>query len=69
MSRFEHRENIALYKKLIAESQRDPSRDEQRHAMLLRLLADEVAKEGKPRKGQTLAELASTVLTFATMLA
>jgi hypothetical protein len=38
--------NIAHYKKLIAESQRDPSRDENRHVTLLRLLAEEMAKEG-----------------------
>jgi hypothetical protein len=34
MERFVHNENIALYKKLIAESELDTSRDEDRHAML-----------------------------------
>ena len=38
---FVHEENIALYKKLIAESELDPSRDEARHKMLLRLLAED----------------------------
>jgi hypothetical protein len=35
-----------LYKKLIAESERDPSRDEDRHRMLLTLLSEEEAKDG-----------------------
>jgi hypothetical protein len=69
MSRFVHQENIELYRKLIAESERDPSRDDARHKMLLTLLAEELAKEKKPPNGQTLAQLFSTVLTFATMLA
>jgi hypothetical protein len=33
---------------LIAESECNPSRDEDRHAMLLTLLAEEVAKDKKP---------------------
>jgi hypothetical protein len=37
--------NITLYKKLIAESKLDPSRDENRHEMLLTLLAEEIAKD------------------------
>jgi hypothetical protein len=45
MQHFVHNENIALYKKLIAESERDPSRDQKRHAMLLTLLAEETAKD------------------------
>jgi hypothetical protein len=51
MERFVHNENIALYKKLIAESELNQSRDEGRHAMLLTLLAEENAKERKPRDG------------------
>jgi len=66
---FVHNENIALYRKLIAESERDPSRDEARHKMLVRLLGKEMAKVSKLQKGQTLAQLFSTVLTFATVLA
>ena len=45
MQHFVRHENIALYKKLIAESENDPSRDEKRHAMLLTLLAEEKAKD------------------------
>ena len=45
MQHFVRNENIALYKKLIAESESDPSRDEKRHAMLLTLLAEEKAKD------------------------
>lgn len=55
MQDFVHNQNIALFKKLIAQSEFDPSRDEGRHAMLLTLLAEEVAKEKKPPLGQTLA--------------
>jgi hypothetical protein len=44
VQRFVHNENIAHYKRLIAESERDPSRDEARHRMLLRLLAEELAR-------------------------
>ena len=50
MERFIHYENVALYKKLIAESERDPKRDEDRHKMLLTLLAEEIAKDKKPSK-------------------
>ena len=45
-----HNENIALYRKLIAESERDPSHDEERHKMLLTLLAEEKAKVIEPPK-------------------
>jgi hypothetical protein len=62
MDQFVHTANIALYRKLIAESELDPSRDETRHAMLLTLLADEIAKDRKPPDSQTLAELHSAVL-------
>jgi hypothetical protein len=48
MKGFVHNENIALYKKLIAESEREAARDEDRHKMLLRLLAEEIAKDEKP---------------------
>jgi hypothetical protein len=37
---FVHDENIALYRRLIVESELDRSRDEKRHAMLLTLLAE-----------------------------
>jgi hypothetical protein len=48
MERFVHNENMAHYKKLIAESESDPKRDEDRHKMLLTLLAEEKAKDKKP---------------------
>jgi hypothetical protein len=60
VQRFVHSENIAHYKRLIAESERDPSRDEARHQMLLRLLAEELARNtigqtdkrfAEPRRG------------------
>ena len=48
MERYVHNANIAHYRRLIAESALDPSRDEDRHDMLLRLLAkEEAAKDGK----------------------
>ena len=50
MLRFRHNEKLAIFQKLIIASERDPSRDEDRHKMLLRLLADEEAK-GKPLDG------------------
>jgi hypothetical protein len=40
-------ENMARFRKLIAESEINPKRDEVRHAMLLRLLAEETAKAKK----------------------
>jgi hypothetical protein len=36
---------VGGYRHLIAESERDPNRNEDRHKMLLTLLADEIAKE------------------------
>jgi hypothetical protein len=45
MERFVHQANIDLYRHLITESERDRARDEGRHAMLLTLLAEEIAKE------------------------
>jgi len=57
MQRFVHHENIALYKKLMSESALDPSRDEDRHKMLLRLFAEEKAKEFATDATGTIAEL------------
>jgi hypothetical protein len=51
---FVHNENIARYRKLLAEVEGDPSRDEARYQMLLRLLADEVAKAAQPMTGRML---------------
>ncbi|WP_166302477.1 hypothetical protein [Bradyrhizobium sp. 2S1] len=44
MNSFFHDENVALYRKLIAESESNPSRDDYGHAMLLTLLVEETAK-------------------------
>ena len=49
MERFVHNANIEHYRRLIAESELDPSRDEDRHKMLLTLLAEEIAKDTKAR--------------------
>jgi hypothetical protein len=48
MPGYVHDENIAHFKKLIAASELDPSRDEGRHKMLLKLLAEEEAKDKRP---------------------
>ena len=48
MERFVHNANVEHYRRLIAESERNPSRDEDRHKMLLMLLAEEEAKDKKP---------------------
>jgi hypothetical protein len=45
MVRFVRSANIALYRELISESERDVSRDEDRHRMLLTLLAEEIGKD------------------------
>ena len=47
MERFIHDANMAHYRRLIAESERDPKRDDERHKMLLTLLAEETAKDNK----------------------
>jgi hypothetical protein len=49
MERFVHSANVEHYRRLIGASEFDPSRDEDRHKMLLTLLAEEVAKDKKPR--------------------
>lgn len=49
MPSFVHAENIARYSKLIEISEADPSRDEAQYQMLRRLLAEEKAKQEKPR--------------------
>lgn len=43
MEKFVHRENIKLYRRLLAETA-----DEQKRQTLLKLLADEEAKYGQP---------------------
>jgi len=61
MDHFVDAANIALYRKLIAESKLDRSRDE------LTLLTEEIAKEKKPPDSQTLAELHSAVLMITAL--
>jgi hypothetical protein len=46
MEQYKHRENIALYKRLLAET--DATKDQVRHAELVRLLAVELAIDKKP---------------------
>jgi hypothetical protein len=45
MERYVHQANIDLYRHLIAESERDRARDEDRHKILLTLLDEELAKD------------------------
>ena len=48
MDRSIYSTNVARYRYLIAESERNPKKhDEERHKMLLTLLAEEIAKEKK----------------------
>ena len=47
MERFVHKENLKLYRKLLAETT-----DEQKRQTLLKLLADEEAKDAQPAKKQ-----------------
>ena len=49
MQNYVNHENIIRYQKLIAISEGNPSRDEARHQTLLRLLAEEKAKDEKPQ--------------------
>ena len=53
MQRYVHDENIARYRKLIAISEGDPARDDVRHKMLLKLFAEELAKNKQRPEGQT----------------
>jgi len=47
MERYIHKANIEHYRRLIAESEGDPNRNEDRYKMLLTLLAEEMVKEEK----------------------
>jgi hypothetical protein len=47
MELFIHKQNLAHYRRLIAESERDPARNEVQHNWLLKLLADEEAEDIK----------------------
>jgi hypothetical protein len=65
MQSFIREQNIALYKMLIAASERDPSRDEERHRMLVTLLAEEMARDREPPDSQSLAELFAETMMVA----
>ena len=63
MERFIHQQNLELYRKLLA----DPNdKDEARHQMLLKLLADEVAWDRQPppvkKKGPPARHLCRSML-------
>jgi hypothetical protein len=49
MERYIHDQNLAHYRRLVAESERDPSRNQVQHNWLLKLLADEEAESAKPQ--------------------
>jgi len=49
MLNYVHNANIDLYRRLIAESERNPKRDQDRHKMLLTLLDEETAKDSRLR--------------------
>jgi hypothetical protein len=46
MERFVHQQNLEHYRRLLAET--NVARDSVRHAQLLKLLAEEVARDAKP---------------------
>jgi hypothetical protein len=48
MESFIHRQKLVNYRRLIAESERDPARNEVQHNWLLKLLADEEALDVWP---------------------
>jgi len=50
MERYIHEQNLAHYRRLIAASKLDPSRDEVQHKWLLKLLADEIVKGTEPQE-------------------
>ncbi len=47
MEKFVHRENLKLYRKMLAETT-----DEQKRQTLLKLLADEEAKDARPAENK-----------------
>jgi hypothetical protein len=55
----------AKHRALYAASERDPSRDQERHRMLVTLLADEMARDRKPPDSQSLAELFAETMMVA----
>jgi hypothetical protein len=59
MQNFIHNENIARYRRLIAIAEGDPSCDEARYRVLLRLLAEELAENTPPIAGSILHDARS----------
>ena len=53
MQSYINHENLRRYRKLIAISEGDPCRNEARHQTLVRLLAEEEAKEKEPNNEET----------------
>ena len=49
MERHIHERNLAHYRRLVVESERDPARNQVQHNWLLKLLADEEAEDAKPQ--------------------
>jgi hypothetical protein len=52
MERHINERNLARYRRLVAESKRDPLRSEAQLNWLLKLLADEEAEDTKPQDGR-----------------
>jgi hypothetical protein len=48
MERHNHEQNLAHYRRLVAESKRDPLRNEAQLDWLLKLLANDEAEDSKP---------------------
>jgi hypothetical protein len=48
MERHIHEQNLAHYRRLVVESERDPARNEVQHNWLLKLLADAEVEDAKP---------------------
>jgi hypothetical protein len=48
MERHIHEQNLAHYRRLVDESERDPARNEVQHKWLLKLLADAETEDNKP---------------------
>jgi hypothetical protein len=48
MERHIHEQNLAHYRRLVVESERNPVRNEVQHNWLLKLLADAEAEDAKP---------------------
>ena len=51
MERHNHEQNLAHYRRLVAESKRDPLRNEAQLDWLLKLLADEESEDSKSLDG------------------